>query len=157
MSLHHPSAVVFPRDEQRRGGSRPTSQVRYVAVGGMTGGDFGLFESGLGPGGSGPGPHYHQGFSESFYVLQGRLSVLSGDDRITVGPGELVYVPRYGIHGFSNASDEEDTRFLILFTPGAPREEYFDAMASLRANGYQPSIAEVDEVARRFDQINIRD
>jgi hypothetical protein len=34
-------------------------------------------------------------------------------------------VPQGGVHGFRNESGEPAT-MLILFTPGAPREDYFE-------------------------------
>ena len=153
MSYVHRDATWIRRDDQRLGAGGRT---RYVMTGSQSEGDFGLFESILPPGGGGPGPHYHEHFSESFYVLEGHLAVLSGDKEITVDAGDVVYVPRQGVHGFRNGSGELEARFLILFTPGAPREEYFDGMAELRAAGRQPSIEEIDEFARRYDQINIR-
>ncbi|MGI8693371.1 MAG: hypothetical protein ACR2JK_10815 [Geodermatophilaceae bacterium] len=49
-----------------------------------------------------------------------------------------------------------DARFLILFTPGIPREEYFDGLAACRAAGLELTEAEIDEFARRHGQINVR-
>jgi quercetin dioxygenase-like cupin family protein len=132
-------------------------QTRFVATGAQTRGDFGLFEVTLPPGGGGPGPHVHRTFSESFHVLEGRLAVLDGDTWTTAGPGDLVYVPRSGVHGFRAADDDAGCRFLILFTPGAPREDYFRGMVELRAGGREPTTEELDELAARYDQLNLRD
>jgi quercetin dioxygenase-like cupin family protein len=128
-----------------------------VGLGSHTDHDYGLFEYHLPAGATGAGPHYHQGFSESFYVLEGSVSVRSGDLRIVAGAGDLIYIPRLGIHGFDNASEDQLARFLILFVPGAPREGYFDGLYQMRAQGAEPTNDEIDELARRFDQINIRD
>ncbi|SCX59104.1 Cupin domain protein [Klenkia marina] len=132
-------------------------RTRFVATGAQTQGDFGLFEVTLPPGGGGPGPHVHRTFSESFHVLEGRLAVLDGDTWTTAGPGDLVYVPRSGVHGFRAADDDAGCRFLILFTPGAPREDYFRGMVELRAGGRVPTTEELDELAARYDQLNLRD
>jgi quercetin dioxygenase-like cupin family protein len=157
MTYPHPPAVVIARDDQPFAAGTPDSRVRFVGLGSHTSKDYGLFEYHLPSGATGARPHYHQGFSESFYVLEGRVSVLSGDQRIVASAGDLVYVPRLGIHGFDNASVDRPARFLILFVPGASREGYFEGLYKLRAQGRDPTTEEIDELARRFDQINIRD
>jgi oxalate decarboxylase/phosphoglucose isomerase-like protein (cupin superfamily) len=43
-------------------------------------------------------------------------------------PGDFLYVPPGGIHGFRNESGAPAT-MLILFTPGAPRGDYFETLA----------------------------
>jgi hypothetical protein len=45
---------------------------------------------------------------------------------------------------------------LILFTPGIEREVYFADMADLYADDIPPTPEQIDAVARRHDQINIR-
>jgi quercetin dioxygenase-like cupin family protein len=157
MTSPHPSAVVVARDDQPFAGGTRESRVRFVGLGSHTGQDYGLYEYHLPAGAAGARPHYHEGFSESFFILDGRVSVLSGDQRIEASAGDLVYVPRRGIHGFDNASEKEAARFLILFVPGASREGYFEGLYELRAQGREPTVEEIDALARRFDQINVRD
>jgi hypothetical protein len=41
-----------------------------------------------------------------------------------------VYVPQGGLHGFRNDTDEPAS-MLLLFTPGAAREPYFEGIATL--------------------------
>jgi quercetin dioxygenase-like cupin family protein len=153
----HPPAVVSARDDQPFAAGTPESGVRFVGLASQTNHDYGLFEYHLPAGATGARPHYHEGFSESFYILEGSVSLLSGAERTVASAGDLVYVPRLGIHGFDNASDDHTARFLILFVPGAPREGYFDGLYGLRTLGREPTIEEIDDLARRFDQINIRD
>ena len=40
---------------------------------------------------------------------------------------------------------------LILFTPGAPREGYFEALAEIAANGRRPTEDEWNDLYRRHD------
>ena len=61
------------------------------------------------------------------------------------------------MHGFRAAGSDVGARFLILFTPGIPRERYFEGLVELYAGGRTPSTAEVDEFALRHDQLNLRD
>jgi quercetin dioxygenase-like cupin family protein len=39
--------------------------------------------------------------------------------------GDFLFVPEGGVHGFRNESGEPAS-MLLLFTPGAPREDYFE-------------------------------
>jgi quercetin dioxygenase-like cupin family protein len=151
------TATVVRRDAQPMAGGRPDSRTRFVATSTQTNNDFGLFEYRLGPGDGGPGPHYHTGFSETFYVLDGELAVLDSIQWTTAGPGDLIYVPRHGVHAFRAASQDVGARFLILFTPGIPREQYFEGLLELRAGGRTPTTEESDAFALRHDQVNLHD
>ncbi|MEU2347646.1 cupin domain-containing protein [Modestobacter sp. NPDC049651] len=146
-----------PPSISRRGDQPSAARTRFVATGSQTRGDFGLFEVEMAPGGSGPGPHLHRTFSESFHVLEGELAVLTGEQWTTASAGDLVYVPRSSVHGFRSAAPDVGARFLILFTPGIPREQYFEGLVELHADGRTPTDAEVDAFALRHDQLNLRD
>jgi quercetin dioxygenase-like cupin family protein len=151
------SYLPDPATFSRRGDQRAAGRTRFVATGAQTRGDFGLFEVTMRPGGSGPGPHLHRTFSESFHVLEGSLAVLAGEEWTTAHTGDLVYVPRSAVHGFRAAGPDVGARFLILFTPGIPREDYFEGLLALHADGRTPSHAEIDAFALRHDQLNLRD
>ncbi len=146
-----------PATWSRRADQRSAARTRFVATGSQTRGDFGLFEVTMAPGGSGPGPHLHRTFSESFHVLEGELAVLDGDTWTTASAGDLVYVPRSSVHGFRAAGPDVGARFLILFTPGIPREDYFEGLVELHAGGRTPSPEEIDAFALQHDQLNLRD
>ena len=146
-----------PATWSRRADQRSAARTRFVATGSQTRGDFGLFEVTMEPGGSGPGPHLHRTFSESFHVLEGSLAVLADGEWTTASAGDLLYVPRSSVHGFRAAGPDVGARFLILFTPGIPREEYFQGLVELLAGGRTPSTEEIDAFALRHDQLNLRD
>jgi mannose-6-phosphate isomerase-like protein (cupin superfamily) len=97
----------------------------YLATGASTRGQFGLYRwDFLGPR-SGPEPHFHRSISESFYVLSGAVRLYDGDRWVDASAGDFLFVPEGGIHAFRNESGEPAS-MLILFAPGAPREEYFE-------------------------------
>ena len=100
----------------------------YLATGEATGGDFGLYRWDAGPESGGAAPHFHRTMTESFFVVSGRVELFDGRDWIDAGPGDFVHVPAGGVHGFRNQSPEP-VSMLILFTPGAPREGSFEAIA----------------------------
>src|SRR3712207_4579667 len=146
-----------PATVSRHGDQRSAGRARFVATGSQTRGDFGLYEFTLPPGAGGPGPHLHRTFSESFHVLDGELAVLAGAEWTRATAGDLVYVPRSGVHAFRAAHEDVGARFLILFTPGIPRERYFEGLVELHADGRQPTTEEIDAFALQHDQLNLRD
>lgn len=98
----------------------------YLATGDQTEGRFGLYRWTFGPGESGPDPHFHKTISEQFYVLSGTVRIFDGRAWVEAGPGDFVYVPEGGIHGFRGA---DHAQMLLLFAPGGPREDYFETLA----------------------------
>lgn len=103
------------------------NRVHYLARGSATGGLFGLYRWEMGPEPSGPGPHFHRTMTESFYVLSGTVRIYDGERWIDTEPGDFVHVPAGGIHGFRNESGEPAS-MLLHFSPGAPREGYFEGL-----------------------------
>ncbi|WP_194292821.1 cupin domain-containing protein [Streptomyces smaragdinus] len=88
-----------------------------------TGGHFAFEEFSLEPGVIGARPHVHDGHDEYFYVLEGELTLHTGDDEATAGPGDLLAATRGTPHGFRNAGPVP-ARALCLYTP-AGYEDYF--------------------------------
>ena len=106
------------------------TRVHYLATGESTDGLFGLYRWEMGPTAGAAQPHFHRGFSESFYVLSGLVRIFDGSSWIDSGPGDFVHVPPGGLHGFRNESGQPAS-MLIHFSPGAPRENYFEGLPSL--------------------------
>ena len=118
----------------RRAGSEPEVRYKnggtaeYLATGESTNRQFGLYRWNMSPAQSGPDPHFHRSISESFFVVSGSIKLYDGKAWIDGQPGDFLFVPEGGIHGFRNESGE-DASMLILFAPGAPREDYFETLA----------------------------
>ena len=132
----------------------PTTNVHYLATGATTGGDFGLYRWEMAGPPSGPAPHFHRSITESFYVLSGTVGLYDGSDWTDAVPGAYFFVPPGGIHAFRNETGEPAS-MLILFTPGAPREAYFEELAEIAASGREPSDEEMTELYRRHDQFMV--
>jgi mannose-6-phosphate isomerase-like protein (cupin superfamily) len=124
------SAVSRPHDtpadiEYAHGG-----KAHYLATGATTNGQFGLYKWDMGPQPRGADPHFHRSISESFFILSGTVRIYDGATWADAVPGDFKFVPEGGIHGFRNESGEPAS-MLILFAPGAPREEYFEGIMRL--------------------------
>ena len=145
------SARLVPGDASPEIDGMPRSTCTYLATGAGTGGKFGLYKWEFGPAVSGPDPHFHRTIAESFYVLDGVVTIHDGESWKERTAGDFVYVPEGGIHGFKNNSGAAAS-MLLLFAPGAPREEYFETLAEL-ARGREMSDAEREEFMLRHDNI----
>jgi quercetin dioxygenase-like cupin family protein len=140
-----PDLLMSPNAEPRG------TEVHYLGTGATTNGAFGLYRWEMGPRRGGASPHFHRTITESFYVVSGAVRLFSGDKWVDGTPGDFLFVPEGGIHGFGNESGEPAT-LLILFTPGAPREGYFEELAEINATGRQLTAEEWTDLYRRHDQ-----
>jgi mannose-6-phosphate isomerase-like protein (cupin superfamily) len=66
---------------------------------------YSISEWWLDPHSTGPGPHSHEE-DDVFYVIEGTMSVLVGDEWIDAEPGSFVLVPGGVTHDFENRSDK---------------------------------------------------
>lgn len=101
----------------------------YLVRGDQSRGNLGVYRWTFGEAETGPGPHFHRSISEHFYILRGTVKVFDGTDWVAARAGDYLYVPEGGIHGFKGS---EHAQMLLSFTPGGPREDYFETLASGR-------------------------
>jgi RimJ/RimL family protein N-acetyltransferase/quercetin dioxygenase-like cupin family protein len=97
---------------------------------GDTGGSFSVHDNVIPAGSPGPLPHLHRDHEETFYVLEGELTVRVGERRITAPAGSFVVIPRGVVHQPSNPQTEP-TRVLLIFSP-AGMEHFFEEAAQER-------------------------
>jgi quercetin dioxygenase-like cupin family protein len=126
----------------------------FLATGEDTEGRFALIEA-VGRKGNGPPPHIHRREDETFYVLEGEVSVWVGDRTMKAGPGTMVFLPRNVQHTF--AIESEQARMLVLLTPagfeGWFKEFSVPAPAMTLPPATEPAYADVQrmlEVAPRY-------
>jgi quercetin dioxygenase-like cupin family protein len=148
------SAVFLPKDEVETLQLGPTT-ARFTATGSLTSERFGLYRWDMGPGAGGASPHFHRTFSESFYVLSGNVRLYNGNEWVIASPGDFIYVPEGGVHGFGTEAGEAAS-MLILFSPAPPREPYFRELAEIAASGRQLSEEEWIELWTRYDQFPVK-
>src|SRR5215475_8710386 len=82
----------------------------FLATGEDTQGQFALIEI-VGRKGNVPPPHIHHREDETFYLLEGELTVSVGDRIIKATPGTMVFLPRHVQHSFT--IDSEQGRMLV--------------------------------------------
>src|SRR5438270_11692078 len=83
------------------------------ATGEQTGGAFGLIEQII-PAGFASPYHLHHAEDETFYIVEGEATFISGERKIKATTGAYLFLPREIPHGFKV---DAPTRLLILATP----------------------------------------
>jgi quercetin dioxygenase-like cupin family protein len=102
----------------------------------QTGGAYGLIEQVAPPGMASPW-HLHYAEDESFYVVEGEMTFLVGDERISAGPGTYVFGPRGIPHGF-RVEGEQPARFLLMATPGGFESFVLELAEPATGPGFPP-------------------
>lgn len=112
------AARVLARGEGRTlAAGQPETVVKVESV--ETGGAFALIESSLdAKTWKGPEPHIHHAGSETFYVLEGAMEFVLGEERITASAGTCVHVPVGAVHSFSNPGPGR-VRYSEILCPGS--------------------------------------
>ena len=152
------SATFRPADLPHDLAIGARSKVSYVSTGATTGGAFGLYRwdmAAVPPAAGTASAHFHRTFAESFYVLDGTISLYNGQKWVDANAGDYLYVPPGGIHSFANNSGAP-AAMLILFVPGPPREGYFEELAEIAASGRELSHDEWVDLWARHDQYEVR-
>ncbi len=120
----------------------------------QTGGTFALVEDTL-PAGRATPYHLHHREEETFYVLEGTLTFVSGSTRILGKPGSSIFLPRGIPHGFRS---ETPAKVLILTTPGGFDQFVVEAGQPAGAltlpEPSEPDFAELTRLAAKY-QIDI--
>lgn len=106
----------------------PIHQTVKLAARADTESGVSIFEFVQPPMSFGAPPHQHLHEDEFFYILDGELTALLGDETVTVGPGSLLVLPRGAPHGFWNAG-ETPVRVLLVVS-GSDFDGFFEAVAA---------------------------
>ena len=127
--------------------------VEYLNTGPSTDGHFGLYRWNMAPGPGGPALHFHRTFSESFFILAGTVTLGDGAKELQASSGDYLHVPPGGLHSFRNDTDDPAS-MLLLFSPGAPREDYFEGLLEI-AEGQQLSGDELNAFFVAHDNLYV--
>jgi mannose-6-phosphate isomerase-like protein (cupin superfamily) len=126
----------------------------FTKVGATTCGKFTIADSTIPPG-AGPMPHIHHWTDEWFYFPDGGITIYMSEKtypnlkkvpghelpkakvhRYRTQPGDLIYGPRFYVHGFNN--DAKDNRRLIFVWQPDKISEYFKEVGQLVTDPKHP-------------------
>ena len=126
--------------------------VTVLAGAEQTAGLFGLMEELLIKGAE-PPPHVHHREDESFFVLEGSMTVRVGDELFAAGPGSFVFCPRDVPHLLT--LETEQVRALTLVTPGGVEAFFVEIGEPVRSrtlpvNPPEPDLERVVALATHY-------
>jgi quercetin dioxygenase-like cupin family protein len=78
--------------------------------------------------------HFHPHQTERFEVLEGKLGLRVGDEKLVATPGDVAVVTPRTVHRFWNAGGE-DARFTVQVRPALQFESLIETMFALAAEG----------------------
>jgi mannose-6-phosphate isomerase-like protein (cupin superfamily) len=68
---------------------------------------------------TGPPLHFHEEQDDTFFVLEGLLTVQAGEEILDLGPGDFLSIPPRMAHTFDNLHNGDDlVRAVNVMTPG---------------------------------------
>jgi quercetin dioxygenase-like cupin family protein len=141
------TTLLVRHDEAEQLGSTPDTMTLLADVS-QTGGHLSTNRASLGRGHDGATPHFHTSSAEMFFMLDGELEILQGNEVVTVRTGDMLFVPPHTTHAFG-ATSRSAADVLIVFTPGVERFEYFRMIDRIRRGEASP--AEILAAQDRFD------
>jgi mannose-6-phosphate isomerase-like protein (cupin superfamily) len=144
-----PGKGVLVRADEAEVLALPANRTTLFAEGGDTAGAFSAIRAVLDGGADGARPHHHAKASELFFVIDGAVDILVGEEVVTARKGDLAVVVPGAMHAFANASATEPLDLLIVFGPAIERFDYFRLLRDVVA-GKQP-FSEVLATQERFD------
>jgi mannose-6-phosphate isomerase-like protein (cupin superfamily) len=118
------SRVVVQQADEGRTIAVVGDVYRFLATGEDTNGKYALWEALVPPGG-GPPPHVHSREEEGFYILEGEIVLVVGDQRLIASAGMLANMPVGTPHSFKNESGKP-ARMLISVAPAGLEKMFFE-------------------------------
>jgi mannose-6-phosphate isomerase-like protein (cupin superfamily) len=129
-----------------------TNRVTVKATTQMTHGAYGLFESHIPPGFS-PPLHVHHREDEAFWVLEGEVTFVCGDQKFRAGPGSYVFGPRDVPHTFV-VEGTTPARMLTLLSPGGCEAFFVEMGRPPEHEGFPPpgppDIARLRQISAKY-------
>jgi len=117
-----------------------------------TQGCFDLFELTVPPNAFLNVPHLHRDYDETIIGMNGIVNWNVQGEKIDVGPGKQLHIPRGAVHSYSNRRGST-CRMMCLLTPGLVGPEYFLEMAEVLRSSGPPDIAAISNVMMRYGVI----
>lgn len=120
---------------------------RFLATGDETNGKYAMWEATVPPGG-GPPPHVHSREEEGFYILEGEITFMVGDQRVVAKAGMFANMPVGTTHSFKNESSKP-AKMLISIAPAGLEGMFFEFGVPLpegSTTALPPSKAEIEKL-----------
>jgi len=113
-----------------------------------------IFELMIPPAAKVPMPHYHEHVDELVYGIAGITTSTIDGQRVEIGPGDHVFIPKGTIHHHDNKSDSP-ARTLCVLTPASIGIEYFKELGELIVPGVPPDAVKVSATMKKYGLIPV--
>ena len=120
---------------------------RFLATGDDTNGKYAMWEAIVPPGG-GPPPHVHSREEEGFYILEGEITFMIGEQRVVATAGMFANMPVGTPHSFKNESSKP-AKMLISVAPAGLEQMFFEVgvpVAQGATTAPLPTKAEIEKL-----------
>ncbi len=120
---------------------------RFLATGEDTNGTYAQIEALVPPGG-GPPPHIHTRGEESFYVMEGEITITLGTEWIVATAGMFANVSVGTLHSFRNESSKP-AKMLITVAPAGLEKMFLEVGVPVPAGSTtapHPTKAEIEKL-----------
>ncbi len=101
----------------------PGDTYTFLATTAETDGVYFVLE-GLVPPDAGPPPHIHHDQVETFYIVEGQLEVMMGDEVREAKAGDFLHVSKGTAHSFINRS-QTTAKIIATFVPAGKADQFF--------------------------------
>lgn len=118
---------------------------RIVAAQKNTDGQF-IVVSSEGPKGDRIVDHYHEHHTETFYCLEGQMTMWADGQEIQLNPGDFLHVPANTVHSYR--LDSHYTKMVGVLVPGL-----FEPFFRTLGDPYEGHIFPSEPQALRFDRV----
>ena len=126
----------------------PSSVMTLLADYGTDGSGLTSYRSTFATGAVGAPAHFHTKASELFFVLNGTLQVLVGEEVQLLEKGDFLLVPPHTPHAFAAAPGCE-ADVLFVFSPGMPRFDYLRLLGRVMRG--EASFEEIKKSSEQYD------
>jgi mannose-6-phosphate isomerase-like protein (cupin superfamily) len=91
--------------------------------------------------GAGPDLHVHATQEDTFFVVDGILTVQLGQDMVELGPGDFGTAPPGVPHSFTNTQADRPCKVVNLMTPGIGFDRYIGQIDNVAGTGDHEALA----------------
>ena len=116
-SLRLPTGVILLPPGQARHYECGPMHASFLADGAESADRYSVSIWSVAPNSPGPGAHCHDGNEELFYVVEGTMTFVVGDQRVDAPAGSFLRIPAGVMHDFENTTMHRAAVFNV-FIPG---------------------------------------
>ena len=98
---------------------------------------------------SGPPLHRHSREDEWFFILDGEITAEIDGCRTVLHAGDSAFAPRGTAHTFQNF-DSVTGRMLVMVTPGASFQQFFEELSSLNKGLPAPDLVRTEQLMKDY-------